>query len=202
MMAFRSVFSLALKVVLIVLLVLLQEIEACDDSYQCRFGQQCCKKTKSCQANCSEKHETNVGVIIGIVVAVALGNALFWITFCCLCLCKSSRKSRFRYRLFGNNEGNRGSSIIDVDMIDNIDHMVNNKDEVLSNNEHVIGNIDDMIDDHIVDDDERAKVLRIKEDCRIEEIGLSIIKIKRPILKSNKDRLKLGESSTCSASDI
>ena len=201
-MAFGSVFNLVSKMVLIVVIMLLQEIEACDDSYQCRFGQQCCKKTKSCQTSCSEKHETNVGVIIGIVVAVALGNALFWITFCCLCLCKSSRKSRFRYRLFGNNEGNRGSRIIDNDMVDNIDHMVNNKDEVLSNNEHVTDNIDDIIDDHIDDDDERAKVLKIKEDCRIEEIGLSIIKIKRPILKNKKDRFKLGESSTGSASGI
>ena len=87
-------------------------------------------------------------------------------------------------------------------MVDNIDHMVDNKDEVLSNNEHVTDIIDDIIDDHIDDDDERAKVLKIKEDCRIEEIGLSIIKIKRPILKNKKDRFKLGESSRGSASGI
>ena len=200
-MAFGGALRLLSKIVFFLLLTSVREIVACSDSYQCRFGQQCCKKTKSCQASCSEKHETNVGVIIGIVVAVALGNALFWITFCCLCLCKSSRKSRFRYRLFGNNEGNRESTVIDDDMID-IDRIVNNKDEGLNNKEHVINNIDDIIDDHIVDDDdERAKVLRIK-DCQIEEIGLSIIKINRPILKSKKDRLKLGESSTRSASHI
>ena len=200
-MAFGGVFRLLSKIVFLLLLASVREIVACSDSYQCRFGQQCCKKTKSCQASCSEEHETNVGVIIGIVVAVALGNALFWITFCCLCWCKSSRKSRFQYRLFGNNEGNRESTVIDDDMIDNIDRKVNDKDEGLNNKEHVIDNIDEIIDDHIVDDDEKAKVLRIK-DCQIEEIGLSIIKINRPILKSKKDRLKLGESSTGSASHI
>ena len=172
----------------------LQKIEACDDSYQCRFGQQCCKATKTCQASCSEKHGSNIGVIIGIVAAVALGNALFWLTFCCLCWCKGNRKSRFRYRPFGENEDNRtpnnNDDVVGDDMINN-DGMINNKDEVIDND-------DSAINDHIIDD-ETTKVLGIKDERCKEEISLSIIKIKRPILKTNRH---LGECSNRNASNV
>jgi hypothetical protein len=166
----------------------LEKMNACDDSYQCRFGQQCCEETNTCQASCSESHKTNVGVLIGIVAAVAVGNALFWLTFCCLCWCKGSRKSRFRYRSFGENEDNRGPNHdddIDEDMIDNNDGLVHNTVDAVHNNDLVINN-EDAITDHYPDD-EMSKVLGRKDKSEKEEISLSIIKIKRPILKPKRE---------------
>ena len=199
-MAFSRFFDLILSLV-ICGFEILHEVVACDDSYQCRFGQQCCKETNTCQASCSKRHETNIGVIVGIVAAVALGNALFWVTFCCLCWCKGSRKSRFRYRSFGENEDNIGPNndddVIDDDMIANND-MIDNKDVI--DNGRVITN--DPIDDDIIDDNETSKVLGIKDDSRREEISLSIIKIKRPILKTKRAGHELGESSTGNSSNI
>jgi hypothetical protein len=199
-MAFSRFFDLLLSLV-ICGFEILHEVVACDDSYQCRFGQQCCKETNTCQASCSKSHETNIGVIIGIVAAVALGNALFWVTFCCLCWCKGSRKSRFRYRSFGENEDaigpNNDDDVIDDDMIVNND-MINNK-EVIDNGRVIT---DDPIDDDIIDDNETSKVLGIKDDSRREEISLSIIKIKRPILKTKRAGHELGESSTGNSSNI
>ena len=176
---------------------MLQGITACEDSYQCRFGQQCCKETKSCKATCSKKHEKNVGLIIGIVGAVVLGNALFWITFCCLCLCKGGKKSAFRYRTFGENENNREASNND-DVIDNndcvihentfnCDTVIHQENEIVSNNDTAIYGNDTSHDNDRVSN-ETINVLGTDHDSRKEQIALSIIRTKRPILKSRIDK--------------
>ena len=160
------------KLVVFLVVGILREILACSDSSQCRFGQQCCKDTHTCKASCLKKHETNIGVVIGIVVAVALGNALFWITFCCLCWCKGKRKSSSRYRSFSGNEDSGQD---------------NNIADVVDDSGNVIG------DDHVNDETEATKALAVNDQSisHREEISLSIIKIKRPIIKSEKGRNKL-----------
>ena len=176
-----------------------EKLNACDDSHQCRFGKQCCKESNTCQASCSKKHRSNIGVLIGIVAAVAVGNVLFWLTFCCLCWCKGSRKSRFRYRPFAENEDNRESNNVDdvdEDIVDN-NSMIHNTIEAANNNDLVINNEDDIIDHRI--EDETAKVLGTNSESRKEEITLSIINIKRPILKTKKNT-HLGENCTRHAS--
>lgn len=81
----------------------IQNSLACQDSYQCHFGQHCCSDN-TCKPSCHPDHETNVGIIIGIVTAVALGNILFWVAFCCLCWCHTGKKHTFRYRPFSDKQ--------------------------------------------------------------------------------------------------
>lgn len=91
-----------------------EESSACEDSYHCRLGQHCCEDN-NCKPTCHSDHKGNVAIIIGIVTAVAVGNVLFWVTFCCLCWCQSGKKHSFRYRPFSDKQTEEDIAIDDDD---------------------------------------------------------------------------------------
>lgn len=187
---------------------LLQVCVACGDWYECRFGNHCCKETGTCHANCKKGHKRNVGAIVGIVSAIALSNVLFWDTFCCLCWCKGSAKTRLRYHTFfgsenyseadntddtviGDNTIDTNAGVIDDDRLDSNhcairDHAIDSDDgrveinEEVDRNISVINNTDSVKPQHF---QERTKVL---DNHRSEEVRLSIIKIKPLILAPKK----------------
>lgn len=78
----------------------------CSESYICRPGRYCCNDN-TCETSCNvtTDHEDNAAAIIGIVAAVVVGNVLFWVSFCCVCWCRSAgKKHNFRYRPFADKQ--------------------------------------------------------------------------------------------------
>lgn len=84
------------------LFTIIPSTSACNGSSSgCPLGRYCCEDN-SCKINCDSGHDGKVGVIIGIIAAVVVGNILFWVSFCCMCWCRVGKKHTFRYRLFAD----------------------------------------------------------------------------------------------------